>query len=104
MPCSPFESQLTFWRNISPPSSGLKDKPSKIPALLALVSCSAYSSTLKMEVILSSEASVDFQWTKQYYISKDTAPLNHCYENHESYIKFMQHKNKKMSLSSSVCF
>jgi hypothetical protein len=34
MLCSPVESQPTFQRNISPPSSG-SNKPSKIPAELA---------------------------------------------------------------------
>jgi hypothetical protein len=32
MPCSLFESQPTFRRNISLPSSGSKNKPSKKPA------------------------------------------------------------------------
>jgi hypothetical protein len=82
------ESQPTFRRNISLPSSGPNNKPSKkstgtefrsprslllhiwseIPASLLhcsppaimLVSCSAYFSTLKMEAC-SSETSVDFQ-------------------------------------------
>jgi hypothetical protein len=33
-----------------------------------LLSCMAYSLTLKMEEICSSETSVDFQWTTQRYI------------------------------------
>jgi hypothetical protein len=47
-----------FWRNVSPPSSGLKNKPSK-PAF-SLVSCSAYSLTVKMEVTCPLKTSVDF--------------------------------------------
>jgi hypothetical protein len=34
----------------------------KKPALM-LVSCSAYSLTLKMEAMRPSETSIDFQWT-----------------------------------------
>jgi hypothetical protein len=34
-------------------------------------SCSAYFSTLKMEVICSSETSVDFQQTTQHYIPEE---------------------------------
>jgi hypothetical protein len=45
--------------------SGWQAKPAS-----TLVSCSAYSSTLKMEVICYSETSVDFQRTTQRYIQK----------------------------------
>jgi hypothetical protein len=38
-----------------------------------LVSCVAYSSTLKMEATCSSETSVDFQQTTQCYIPEDRA-------------------------------
>jgi hypothetical protein len=69
------ESQPTFRRNISPPSSGSKNKPSKnpepelcLPLAFTLVSFSAYFSILKMEAICSSETSVDFQRTSQRYI------------------------------------
>jgi hypothetical protein len=67
------ESQVTFLRNILPPSSGLNSKPSKkilkfgslLAACFMLVSCLAYSSTLKMEAAHSSEKSLDFQWKKK---------------------------------------
>jgi hypothetical protein len=35
-----------------------------------LVSCLAYSSTLKIEATCSFETSVDFQWTTQHYIQE----------------------------------
>jgi hypothetical protein len=59
------ESQLTFRRNMFPPSSWLKNKPetSMKSSGKQLVSCLAYFFTLKMEAISSSETSVDFQWT-----------------------------------------
>jgi hypothetical protein len=50
------------------------------------VSCSAYSVTLKMEEICSSETSVDFQRTA---ISQDRTLHNHCCENLKSYKKFL---------------
>jgi hypothetical protein len=61
------ESQPTFRRNIWPPSSGSKNKPSTkqawaelcFPRPFTLVSSSAYSLTLKMEAIFCSETSVD---------------------------------------------
>jgi hypothetical protein len=67
-------SQPTFRRNMSSPSSGSKNKPSR-KALLAvcftLVSCLAYSSTLKMEVACFSETLVDSQQTIRRYFSQD---------------------------------
>jgi hypothetical protein len=40
------------------------------PPSLTLISCSAYSSALKMEAIFSSETSVEFQRTTRRYIPK----------------------------------
>jgi hypothetical protein len=45
-------------------------------AYFMLVSCLAYSSTLKMEVSCYSKTSVDFQRTTQRYIPKDRSPHN----------------------------
>jgi hypothetical protein len=42
-----------------------------LPPAFRLVSCSAYSSTLKMKATCSSEMSVDFQRTTWRYIPKD---------------------------------
>jgi hypothetical protein len=51
-----------------------------------LVSCSAYSSTLKREVTCSSETSVDFQRTTRRYIPEDIIFHNHRCEGLKSYI------------------
>jgi hypothetical protein len=67
------ESQLTFRMKMWPPFSVSKYNPSKYqggkqPPAFTLVSCSSYSSTLKMEAIFSSEISVNFQRTTRCYI------------------------------------
>jgi hypothetical protein len=67
------ESQPTYWRNTSPPFSGLKSKPSKQAA--SKVSCLAYSSTLKMEVTCSETLAV-FQWTTWHYIPENRTLWN----------------------------
>jgi hypothetical protein len=46
------------------------------PPAYMLVSCSAYFFTLNMEVICSSETSVDFQRITQHYIPEDGTLLN----------------------------
>jgi hypothetical protein len=51
------ESQLMFWRNMLPPSSLNR------ATCIILVSCLAYSSTLKLEAICASETLVDLHWT-----------------------------------------
>jgi hypothetical protein len=43
-----------------------------LPPVFTLVSCSTYSSALKMEAICSSETSVDFQRTTLHYILGDS--------------------------------
>jgi hypothetical protein len=60
-------------------SSGLKSK--KATVCLKLVSCLAYSSTLKTEVICSTETSADFQWTTRHYISEERTLHNRSCEN-----------------------
>jgi hypothetical protein len=60
------ESQPTFQRYMSPPTSVWKNEPSKKPALLCLppafmmVSCLAYCLTPKMGAVCSSEMSFTF--------------------------------------------
>jgi hypothetical protein len=50
-----------------------------------LVSCLAYSSTLKMEVTCPTETLVDFQRTARSYIPEDITHHNHLCENLKSY-------------------
>jgi hypothetical protein len=53
-------------------SAGAKNKPNKKPGCtITLVSCLAYSSTLKMEATCSSETSIDFRRTTRRYIPED---------------------------------
>jgi hypothetical protein len=76
MPCSPV-SQPTFRRNISLPPSGSKSK-SRCCAFFRRVSCLAYSSTLKMEAMFSSETLVDFHRTERRHVSENSTI--HCNE------------------------
>jgi hypothetical protein len=55
---------------------------------LMLVSCIAYSSTLKMEAMCSSETSGYFQRTTHRYIPENRTLHNHSCENLKFYIKF----------------
>jgi hypothetical protein len=57
-----------------------------LPPAFTLLSCSAYSSTMKMEAMCSSETSVDFQRAIRRYIPKDRTLHNHRCENLKSYI------------------
>jgi hypothetical protein len=89
------DSQLTFRKNISPPSSG-SSKPSKAPTTFTLISCSPYP-TLKMEAICSAEASIDFQRTIRRYIPEDITLHNQRRQN----LKPNKHQYS-LSLSLSV--
>jgi hypothetical protein len=64
------ESQLTFERNMSLPSSMSKNKQSLTPASRRFLYLSS-SSILNMEAKWSSETAVDFQWTIWGYIPED---------------------------------
>jgi hypothetical protein len=56
------------------------------PPAFMLVSCSAYSLTLKMEVICSSKTLVEFQQNIPHYIPEDSTLHNHRCENLKSFI------------------
>jgi hypothetical protein len=60
-----------FWRNISPPSLGSKNKQSKKPSLKA-VPCLNYSLTLKMEKICSPKRQLAFNGATRRYISENS--------------------------------
>jgi hypothetical protein len=49
-------------------------------------SCSAYSSTLKMEAICSTETSIDIRRTTRRYIPEDSTLHNHRCENLKSWL------------------
>jgi hypothetical protein len=74
----------TFRRNISPPSSGAKSKPSKKPArgrmspccLLLLLSCMGYSSGLKIKPVCSSEMLATLYQTTWCHIPGDNKLQN----------------------------
>jgi hypothetical protein len=68
MPCNPLKTELMFRRNISPPFSGPKNKLCLPPFML--VSCLAYSSTLKMKAKCYFETLAYFQRTTRRYISE----------------------------------
>jgi hypothetical protein len=57
-----------------------------LPFVLTLVSCTAYSSTLKIEETCSSETSVHFQQTTRRYIPEDRILHKHRCEKLKSYI------------------
>jgi hypothetical protein len=51
-----------------------------------------------MEAIFSSETSVDFERTTQYYIPYDINPDNHCCENLKSYTQVCVQCQKRRDL------
>jgi hypothetical protein len=52
-----------------------------LTALFMLILCMAYSSTLKLKMIWSSEVSADFYWTTLHWIPEDRTVHSHCCEN-----------------------
>jgi hypothetical protein len=62
-----------------------------------LVSCPAYFSTLKMEVICSSETSVDFQRTTRRYIPEDSTLHNYRCENLKFYKTYEGYSTRQIA-------
>jgi hypothetical protein len=58
-----------------------RNQSSACHLLNTLVSCSAYSSTLKMKATCSSENSVDFQGTARRYIPADNPAVQYAVTN-----------------------
>jgi hypothetical protein len=58
----------------------------KLTTAFTLVSCSGYSSTLKMETVCSPETSIDFQRTTLRYIPENSTLRNHSCEDLKSCI------------------
>jgi hypothetical protein len=67
-PCSPLKVNGLFWGTYR---LHLQGRTLFLPPAFTPVSCSSYSSTLKMEVICSSKTSVDFQRITRRYIPGD---------------------------------
>jgi hypothetical protein len=67
-PCSPLKINRRFGETCR---VHLKQENSTLPLPLTLVSCLAYSSTLKMEATCPSETSVDFQRATRPYIAEE---------------------------------
>jgi hypothetical protein len=80
------------------PTSGYKNKPSKIPAWKQLASL---FSDLQKEAIYSSETLVDFQGTIRRYITEDSTFYSHHCENLKSYKEFVGQLNSYSVLKKS---
>jgi hypothetical protein len=81
MSCSPLNVNWLFRRTYRLHLQGRRISRAWL-AICFHVSCSAYSSTLKIESICSSESTVDIQRTTQHYIPEDrTLHSHHCGKN-----------------------
>jgi ABC-type uncharacterized transport system permease subunit len=67
-----------FWYMLCSP---VKVNQAVLGTCFVLVSCLVYSLILKVEVICSSETSVDFQWSVQSCNPEDRTLHKHCCEN-----------------------
>jgi hypothetical protein len=76
-----------------------------LASVFTLVSCSAYSSTFKMEAVCSPETSIDFQRTTRLYIPEDSTLHIHCGDNLKSYmfLRIRQYDALSVCRMDSVC-
>jgi hypothetical protein len=72
---------LPLGRRISPAKDNVR-----LPLAFTLPSCSAYSCTLRMEVICSFETSVYFERATRRYIPEDSTARHHRSENLKSVV------------------
>jgi hypothetical protein len=102
MPCSLLKVNRRFGRTYRLHLQGRRIRQAReelcLPYAFTVLSCSAYSSTLKMEAICSSETSVGFQRTTWRYIPEDSTLHIHRCENLKSY----RHKEASQRIVSFV--
>jgi hypothetical protein len=88
-PCSPLKVNRHFGGTCRLHHQGRRISQTRnqlcLPPAFTLVSCLAYTLTLKMEATCSLETSVDFQRTTWCYIPEDSTLHNHRCENLKSY-------------------
>jgi hypothetical protein len=88
MPCSPLKINWRFGRTCHLHLQGrrISEARNQREESSKLVSCLAYSSTLKLETTCSPETSVDFQRTTRHFIPEDKTLHNYRCENLRSYL------------------
>jgi hypothetical protein len=105
-PCSPFKVNRRcggiYRFHLQGPERSRARNQLCFPPAFPLVSCSAYSSTRKMEAICSSVTSVCFQRTTQCYISEDGTLHNYRCENLKSYFINFLNTRSEMRLDSPL--
>jgi hypothetical protein len=69
------------------------DNMKQVTAVFVPVSCSVYSTTLKMKAICSCEKSFGFDWSTQCYASEDRILHNYHFENLIPYIFAVVYSN-----------
>jgi hypothetical protein len=84
-PCSPLKVNRCFGGTHSLYHHSRRISRASLLLAFMLVSCLAYSLTLKVETIRSSETSIDFQRTERRYIPDDSTLYNHRCEYLKSY-------------------